>query len=140
LVATRPPRFRPSGGERGATSSHGIIRIEPHIGGRLFESYQADGETRLFEVGTVRIWEPPKRLGFSWRNANFAPHENTEVEVTFEPTPGGTAVTVTHRGWSALRPDHPARHGLEPAGFVRMIGMWWADQLQSLRQLADQTQ
>jgi hypothetical protein len=36
--------------------------------------------------------------------------------------------------------EPPKRLGLEAAGFVRMIGMWWADQLQSLRQIADQTQ
>jgi hypothetical protein len=40
---------------------------------------------------------------------------------------------VTHRGWSALRGDRPARHGLVGADFSRMIGLWWGDQLTSLR-------
>jgi hypothetical protein len=43
---------------------------------------------------------------------------------------------VTHRGWSRIRPDHPARHDLEVAAFVRMMGLWWGDLLTSLRMLA----
>jgi hypothetical protein len=45
-------------------------------------------------------------------------------------------VTVTHWGWSTLRADHPARHGLAVEAFVQMMGLWWADQLQSMRLVA----
>jgi hypothetical protein len=31
-----------------------------------------------------------------------------------------------------VRPDHPARHGLANAEFIRMIGLWWAEQMRSL--------
>ena len=44
-------------------------------------------------------------------------------------------VTVTHRGWSALRADHPVRHRLEVAAFCRMTGLWWGEQMSSLREL-----
>lgn len=27
-----------------------------------------------------------------------------------------------HRGWSRIRPDHPARHGLAVQAFIRMLG------------------
>jgi hypothetical protein len=33
-----------------------------------------------------------------------------------------------------LRPDHPARHGREGAEFYRMIGLWWGEQMSSLRE------
>jgi hypothetical protein len=46
-------------------------------------------------------------------------------------------VTVHHRGWAALRPDHPARHGLEGAAFSRMMGLWWADLLTASREYID---
>jgi hypothetical protein len=46
----------------------------------------------------------------------------------------GTLVTVTHHGLSALRSGHPARHGLQGADFSRMIGLWWGEQMSSLRQ------
>ena len=109
--------------------------MEPEVGGRLFESIDGDDGPCVIEVGRVRVWEPPRLLAFSWRNANFAPHECTEVEVEFATAAAGTLVTVTHHGLSALRADHPARHGLQGAQFSRMIGLWWGEQMTSLRLL-----
>ena len=60
--------------------------------------------------------------------------ERTEVEVLFEPAPSGTLVTIQHRGWAAVRPDHPARHNLDVPAFIRMMGLWWGDQLTALRE------
>ena len=120
---------------RHSASPSGLLRIEPHVGGRLFESFDRDGTEHVIEVGQVRVWEPPHILKFTWRNANFAAHEQTDVEVEFAPTASGTLVTVTHSGLSALRTDHPARHGLQGADFTRMIGLWWGEQMTSLRLL-----
>jgi uncharacterized protein YndB with AHSA1/START domain len=116
------------------SASRSLLCIEPKVGGRLFESFATEGTQQVIEVGRVRIWEPPRRLAFTWRNANFAPHEQTEVDIQFEPTASGTLVTVTHSGLSALRADHPARHGLQGSEFPRMIGLWWGEQMSSLRQ------
>lgn len=128
----RGRRFRNAPGERG------LVCIEPGIGGRLFESFDTDDGERVVEIGRTRIWQPPQRLVFEWRAVNFAPHEKTEVEVGFEPCDCGTRVTVVHRGWADIRPDHPARHGQDVPSFVRMIGMWWGDLLGSLRRQAAQ--
>ncbi|MGZ3418762.1 MAG: SRPBCC domain-containing protein [Polyangiales bacterium] len=128
-------KFRHAGGAEKANG--GIIRIEPGVGGRLFESFESDSGTTVFETGRVTLWEPPRRFALEWRNSNFAPHEKTLVEVSFEDHGETTLVTVRHSGWSALPDDHPARHGKTGAEFARMIGMWWADLLTSLRQLAD---
>jgi hypothetical protein len=125
----RGVKFRNSGAQRG------FLRMEPEVGGRLFESIDADAGPHVIEVGRVNVWEPPHRVGFTWRNAAFAAHEHTDVEVEFSPAAAGTLVTVTHRGLSSLRPDHPARHGLQGAGFSRMIGLWWGEQMSSLRQV-----
>jgi uncharacterized protein YndB with AHSA1/START domain len=121
---------------RVAGKRRGVIALEPRIGGRLFESYDADGKTRVVVSGTVTAWDPPGRLVFEWRAVNFAPDDSTEVEVLFEKENSSTRVTVTHRGWSKIRPDHPARHGLAPAAFLRMMGLWWADLLSSAREHA----
>ena len=120
----RGPRFRNAPGDRG------FIRIEPGVGGRVFESF----DNRVVEVGRATVWDPPRRLVFEWRNSNFAPAEKTEVEVRFEPSTSGTRVTVVHRGWAALRPDHPARHGMPTPEFVRSTGMWWGDLLTAMRE------
>jgi uncharacterized protein YndB with AHSA1/START domain len=118
---------------RVAGTQRGFIRLEPGVGGRLFESFERGGETRVVDTGRVTAWDPPSRLVFEWRSVTFAPAERTEVEVTFDASPSGTLVTVTDRGWSALRPDHPVRHGQDVAGFVRMMGMWWGELMESMR-------
>lgn len=118
-------QYRHFGGERA------LIAIEPRQGGRVFESLGEQGP--VHEIGRVLDWEPPVRLRFEWRLANFAPHERTEVEVLFQPQGEGTQVTVIHRGWDALRPDHPARHGDATAAFLRRMGLWWGAQLSVYR-------
>ena len=126
----RGPKFRHAG------ITGGIVHLEPRQGGRLFESIDAADGQRVFEIGTVSVWDPPCRLVFSWRNENFAPHEVTEVEVCFADNGGSTLVEVTHRGWCSIPAGHPARHGLEPGPFARMIGLWWGEQMPSLRGIA----
>lgn len=121
---------------RVAGKGQGVLRLEPGLGGRLFESIDSPSGVRTVDFGRVTAWEPPARLVLEWRNVNFAPSERTEVEVTFAPSPSGTLVTVVHRGWAAIRPDHPARHGLEGAPFVRMLGLWWGELLTSMREHA----
>jgi uncharacterized protein YndB with AHSA1/START domain len=118
---------------RHSASRCSLLCIEPKVGGRLFESFEAEGTQHIIEVGRVRVWEPPRQVTFTWRNANFAPDEQTEVDIQFEPSVSGTLVTVTHSGLAALRADHPARHGLQGAEFSRMIGLWWGEQMSSLR-------
>ena len=118
---------------RAARGNRGFIHMEPRVDGRLFESFEANGETRVVETGRITTWAPPARVVFEWRALNFAPTEKTEVEVTFEPSPSGTIVTVTHRGWAQIRPDHPARHRLDVPAFIQTTGMWWGALLSSLR-------
>src|SRR5262249_10212643 len=123
-------RYRVAGGNRG------FIHLEPKLGGRLYESFEEGAATRVFETGTITAWEPPSRLVSEWRGANFRPGEKTEVEVEFAPSPSGTMVTVTHRGWASLRPDHPVRHGQDVVPFIRMMALWWGDLLTALREHA----
>jgi len=115
----------------------GILHLEAKVGGRLFESVETVAGTQVIETGRVTVCDPPHRLVFLWRAVNFAPSEETEVEVCFDASPSGTLLTLTHRGWSSIRPDHPARHGLDVPAFVGMMGGWWGDLLSSLREYAD---
>lgn len=118
---------------RHSASSTGIIRIEPRLNGRLYESIGTDPDARIIEVGRMQVWDPPHRLEFTWRNPNYSEHEHTTVAVTFVPSRTGTLVTVTHSGLASLRADHPARHGNEGRAFSRLIGLWWGEQMSSLR-------
>jgi hypothetical protein len=108
----------------------GAMRFEKGEGGRFLEVYP-DGES--FEVGRIRVWDPPRRLVFGFRARSFAPGETTEVEVRFDAHGDATDVTVEHRGFAALRADHPARHGMDTGAFTNLMGSWWADLLTSAR-------
>ncbi|MEQ1565299.1 MAG: SRPBCC domain-containing protein [Myxococcota bacterium] len=126
----RGPAYRVGG------RSPGTLRFEGGAGGRLVESFETAAGERAHVAGTILDWEPPTRLRFEWRGVNFAAHERTEVEIRFEPTASGTRVTLEHRGFAALRPDHPVRHGQPPAAFLADLGRWWGALLSSLRERA----
>jgi uncharacterized protein YndB with AHSA1/START domain len=91
------------------TPRPGVLSFEPGEGGRLIET-RAGG--KVFEIGKVLAWEPPHRLVFTWRQANFPADLRTEVEVGFEAVGDETRVSVEHRG-SAHAPGgllaHPDR-------------------------------
>lgn len=115
-----------------------VIHLEPQLGGRLFEAFGEGPKARILETGKITAWEPPSRFVLDWRAVNFKPSEKTEVEVLFAPSPSGTLVTVKHRGWSQIRPDHPARHEQDVPSFLRTLGMWWGAQMSSLRHCCEQ--
>ncbi|MCX4247972.1 SRPBCC domain-containing protein [Paraliomyxa miuraensis] len=128
---------------RVAGSRRGIVHLEPGLGGRLFESFETkQGTEKVVQTGEVIGWEPPERLLLRWRNVNFKKDESTEVEVHMADAAGGSAtlVTVIHRGWSEIRPDHPARHELPVPAFVRMMGLWWGELMTSLRMHAERSE
>lgn len=101
-----------------------------------------DGEERLvetlangkvFEIGKVSVWDPPRRLVFGWRQATFEPDQHTEVEVAFEPVGEETRVTVTHSGWDTVPAGHVARHGFSDPLFLRRHAEWWQALLEAMR-------
>jgi len=77
------------------------VRFEPGVGGRVLAL--TAGASEAVEIGRVLVWEPSPRLAFSY-------HDDTEVEVRFEPSDIGTRVVVEHRGldhagWPNLADD-----------------------------------
>lgn len=115
----------------------GPLHLEPKLGGRIFQQYGADGSA-LHAIGTITAWTPPTHFAFTWRGINFRGGDpDTVVDVRFEGTETGTRVTLEHRGFAALRDDHPVRHGKEVAVFIRDLGLWWASLLTSLRERAE---
>jgi uncharacterized glyoxalase superfamily protein PhnB len=79
------------------------VRLEPGVGGRWLETWRDGGG---YEVGRVLAWEPGRRLLLSYRNRYLPPEPLTEIEVRFEAVPEGTRVTLEHRGWELLPPEH----------------------------------
>ena len=112
----------------------GVLSFEPGEGGRLIETL-ASG--KVFEIGRIRAWEPPHRLVFGWRQAAFAPGQDTEVEVRFEPVGDGDP---RHRraqrlGQRAGRPRRPPRLPQRSSSCTRH-GEWWQALLASYKSLA----
>lgn len=108
----------------------GVLAFEPGEGGRLTTTL-ASG--KVFEIGRIRAWEPPKRLVFGWRQAAFEPGQDTQVEVRFEDVGEETRVTVEHTGWDTVPAAHVARHGFPNALFLTRHGEWWQALLASYK-------
>jgi uncharacterized protein YndB with AHSA1/START domain len=100
----------------------GVLAFEPGEGGRLVQTLPSG---KVFEIGKVRVWAPPSRLVFGWRQATFEPDQMTEVEVRFEPVGEETRVTVEHTGWDSVPAAHAARHRFPDAVFLRRHAEWW---------------
>jgi uncharacterized protein YndB with AHSA1/START domain len=141
-VAARPERvfqaftqeigqwWRPNGLFRFTPRGAGRLAFEPGPEGRLTET-QSDG--RVFEIGRVKVWDPPGRLVFTWRQASFRPGQETEVHVDFEAVGEETRITVEHLGWDTVPSEHVARHGFPDAIFLRRHAEWWQALLRSLQ-------
>jgi quercetin dioxygenase-like cupin family protein len=103
LWAEQTSRWWPHGhsvsGERG-------LRVIFEPGGRIYERTPDGAE---HDWGEVLVWEPPRRLVYLW-HLRFDRSDATEVEVSFEASGEGTAVTIEHRGWERLGAERRERN------------------------------
>ncbi|MGZ6037143.1 MAG: SRPBCC domain-containing protein [Phenylobacterium sp.] len=97
-------------------------------GGRLIET-RAGG--KVFEIGRITVWEPPHRLAFSWRQANFPPDFATEVEVGFEAVGDEPRVSIEHRGFDQA-PAGAARHGFPDSVLLMRLADFWRSQIAAI--------
>jgi hypothetical protein len=100
------------------------LAFETGVGGRLVEvrrrgpNAEAEpdgggGHGDVVEHARVTVWEPGRRLVFVDRR-------RTEVDVRFEPAPGGTRVVLEHRGLDRLDPEDARKQG--KFGWSRLAG------------------
>ena len=121
--------WKPNGLFQTTPRAPGLLAFEPGQGGRLTETL-ANG--KVFEIGRIRVWEPPARLVFSWRQASFPPELHTEVEVLFEAVGEETRVSVEHRGFDQVPTGSAARHGFSDSVLLLRLAEWWRALLESL--------
>ena len=94
------------------------VAIEPRAGGRIFERAPGGEE---HEWGRVRVWEPPRRLVYSWHLRQDAA-DATEVEITFAAAADGrTAVRIEHRGWERLGAKGPQLRERNVRGWAGLL-------------------
>ena len=128
--------WRPNGLFQFTEGRTGALAFEPGPDGRLVETYP-DGES--FVIGRIRVWDPPHRLVLSWRHANFAADQETELHVRFDDIDGAhsqTRVTVEHFGWDTIPAAHAARHGFPLETFQLRFAQWWQTLLHAVVDVA----
>lgn len=121
--------WRPNGLFQFTENRDGTLSFEPGPQGRLIERYD-DGT--VFEIGRVKVWDPPSRLVVGWREASFAADQETELHVRFAGSGEQTRITVEHFGWDHFPREHAARHGAELMAFQQRFGEWWQALLTAL--------
>lgn len=96
-------------------------KVEPVVGG-AFEMYfltEAPVGSQGSEGCTYLALDPPRALALSW---NFPPHLQTirnaytRVDLTFAPSPEGTALSLRQSGWG--------EGGEWPAGYAYFSAAW----------------
>jgi uncharacterized protein YndB with AHSA1/START domain len=107
----------------------GRLAFEPGVDGRLLTRF-SNGEE--FEIGRISIWDPGRRLIFTWRPASFTPEQSTEVEVRFEGVGDEKWISIEHRGWDTIPQKHVARHGFPEHITLRHAADWWRASLAML--------
>jgi uncharacterized protein YndB with AHSA1/START domain len=122
--------WQPSGLFQLTPRGDGRLAFEPGVDGRLLTTL-ANGEE--FEIGRVSIWEPGRRLVFTWRPASFTPEQSTEVEVRFEGVGDETRISIEHRAWDTIPQKHVARHGFPEQVTLQHAADWWRTSLTMLK-------
>jgi uncharacterized protein YndB with AHSA1/START domain len=101
------------------------IRIEPGVGGRFVEVYDLETGSGM-EVGRVTAWEPGRRLALTWTQVGWPEGASTEIEIAFEPAPGGgTTVRLEHSGFDRVLGAVDFLAGYD-AGWKELLG-WFAE-------------
>ena len=124
--------WKPNGLFQTTPRAPGVLTFEPGQGGRLIETL-ANG--KVFGIGAILTWDPPRGLTFTWRQANFPPDLKTEVEVRFEPVGDETRISVEHRGFDQVPADSVARHGFPDQVLQMRLAEWWQMLLGSLSEV-----
>lgn len=99
------------------------VRMGEGVGGSIVERTRDGGE---HVWGTVRVWEPPARLAFSWHPGR-PPAGAQEVEVTFAAVAGGgTEVTLVHGGWEWYGEGASEARAPYVEGWARVLALYGA--------------
>lgn len=98
------------------------LRIEPAVGGRVYETMD-DGRT--CDWGRVLTWSPPAGFSMTWHPGRPAdPH--TVLELSFAAEGDATRVRLVHRGWEALGKDAQAKRDDYNGGWYQVFGRSFA--------------
>src|SRR5258708_7476635 len=85
--------------------------LEPHLGGRFFEQWGANGEG--FLIGQVTEWLPPISLAYTWSERDWEGVATlNRIKLELEST-GGTRLTYSQSGFERLPQGAETQAGYE---------------------------
>jgi uncharacterized protein YndB with AHSA1/START domain len=97
------------------------VRFEGRVGGHIVEG-TPDGRESVW--GTVKAWDPPRRVAFTWHPGHEAAKAQ-DVEVTFSAEGDGTRVRLTHVGFERLgEKEGKMAARAYPIGWEYVLGMY----------------
>jgi uncharacterized protein YndB with AHSA1/START domain len=99
------------------------VTIEPRVGGRIFETDAAGGES---DWGRVLDWAPPHRFAMTWHPGRPA-SDGQVVELGFTAAGSGTRVTLVHRGWESRGADAAKARDSYDSGWDSVLAGRYAD-------------
>jgi len=101
-----------------------VDALDIRPGGRWRTTMRRPDGGMLATSGVYRIVEPPRHLAFSWawEDASGARGHETEVEVNFEPAPGGTRLVLVQRRFENRQARDSHSNGWS-AAFDRLTGI-----------------
>lgn len=97
------------------------VRFEGRPGGQVIELTTSGDE---YPWADVLEWQPPKRVVLSW-HPTIEVVAATVIEVTFEPSDGGTVLHLEHREWESYGEGlgTELRNGYEPGWDVVLAAL-----------------
>jgi uncharacterized protein YndB with AHSA1/START domain len=94
--------------------------FESKAGGEIYEEDQ-DGVRHIW--GSVRVWEPPRRIVFSW-HLGRGEEVAQEVEIRFEESGEGTRVELEHRDWEVFGTEAESKREQYNKGWELVLGRY----------------
>jgi uncharacterized protein YndB with AHSA1/START domain len=92
--------------------------FEPRAGGRIYETGPGGREILW---GAVIVYEPHRRLVFSWHPGRESDSAQ-EVEIQFEAEESGTRIVPQHRGWDKLSDQAESNRRRYDTGWDYVLG------------------
>ena len=96
------------------------VTMEGCVGGRIVERIRGGRESVW---GTINVWDPPRRVAFSWHPGEDASRA-TAVEVRFAADGDRTRVELTHSGFERLAPIGKRMRKAYSLGWIYVFGLY----------------
>ena len=100
------------------------VIIEPRLGGAIYET-KWDGSRAGW--GEVLVYEPGRRIAFTFHATSSAIRRPTRVEVVFEEVGTSTQVTLTHSGWEVWADEAANKRDNYNSGWDTVFGQCYRE-------------